>query len=68
MFREKIKRFHFVGIGGIGMSGIAQVLLEMGYEVSGSDIRENKNTELLRKKAPEYLSGTGLRMLTVWMW
>ncbi|RME10848.1 MAG: UDP-N-acetylmuramate--L-alanine ligase, partial [Aquificota bacterium] len=47
MFREKVKSFHFVGIGGIGMSGIAQILLELGYEVSGSDIRENKNTELL---------------------
>ncbi|MFZ8786837.1 Mur ligase domain-containing protein, partial [Thermocrinis sp.] len=39
MFREKIKNFHFVGIGGIGMSGIAQVLLQMGYRVSGSDLR-----------------------------
>ncbi|MCS7285233.1 MAG: Mur ligase domain-containing protein, partial [Hydrogenobacter thermophilus] len=57
MFREKIKRFHFVGIGGIGMSGIAQVLLEMGYEVSGSDIRENKNTELLRKKGARVFIG-----------
>ncbi|GAB6065892.1 UDP-N-acetylmuramate--L-alanine ligase [Aquifex pyrophilus] len=50
MLRERIRRFHFVGIGGIGMSGIAQILLEMGYEVSGSDIRENRNTKLLREK------------------
>ncbi len=57
MFREKIKRFHFVGIGGIGMSGIAQVLLEMGYEVSGSDMRESKNTELLRKKGARVFIG-----------
>ncbi|MEK6224473.1 MAG: Mur ligase domain-containing protein, partial [Thermodesulfobacteriales bacterium] len=34
----KIKRIHFVGIGGIGMSGIAEVLLNIGYEISGSDI------------------------------
>ncbi|WP_448587709.1 UDP-N-acetylmuramate--L-alanine ligase [Thermocrinis sp.] len=47
MFREKIKHFHFVGIGGIGMSGIAQVLLQMGYRVSGSDLKENKNTKML---------------------
>ncbi|MCX8076505.1 MAG: UDP-N-acetylmuramate--L-alanine ligase [Aquificaceae bacterium] len=50
MFREKVKSFHFVGIGGIGMSGIAQILLELGYKVSGSDIRENKNTHLLQKR------------------
>lgn len=50
MLRERIKRFHFVGIGGIGMSGIAQILLEMGYSVSGSDLKENKNTKLLRDK------------------
>ena len=35
--REHLKRIHFVGIGGIGMSGIAEVLLELGFEVSGSD-------------------------------
>ncbi len=50
MLRERVKHFHFVGIGGIGMSGIAQILLEMNYRVSGSDVRESKNTELLRKK------------------
>ncbi len=50
MFREKIKRFHFVGIGGIGMSGIAQILIEMGYEVSGSDVKENRNVKALREK------------------
>ena len=57
MFRERIKKFHFVGIGGIGMSGIAQILLEMGYEVSGSDIRENKNIELLRRKGAKVFIG-----------
>lgn len=39
---------HFVGIGGIGMSGIAEVLLNLGYEVQGSDIRENPNVKRLR--------------------
>ncbi len=57
MLREKIKHFHFVGIGGIGMSGIAQILLEMNYRVSGSDIRENKNTKLLRSKGAEIFIG-----------
>ena len=57
MFRERVRSFHFVGIGGIGMSGIAQILLDMGYEVSGSDIKENKNIELLRKKGAKVFIG-----------
>lgn len=40
---------HFVGIGGIGMSGIAEVMKELGYEVQGSDIAENYNVARLRK-------------------
>ncbi len=57
MLRERIRRFHFVGIGGIGMSGIAQILLEMGYEVSGSDLKESKNTEILKKKGARIFIG-----------
>src|SRR5207245_1817411 len=38
---------HFVGIGGIGMSGIAEVLLNLGYKVSGSDVRSTAITEHL---------------------
>jgi len=40
---------HFIGIGGIGMSGIAEVMLNLGYTVQGSDARENANVERLRK-------------------
>lgn len=40
---------HFVGIGGIGMSGIAEVMINLGYEVQGSDIRENPNVARLRE-------------------
>ncbi len=40
---------HFVGIGGIGMSGIAEVMHNLGYQVQGSDIAENANVERLRK-------------------
>ena len=40
---------HFVGIGGIGMSGIAEVMLNLGYSVQGSDIRSNSNVERLKK-------------------
>jgi len=43
----KIQRIHFVGIGGIGMSGIAEVLLTLGYKVSGSDLRESSITQRL---------------------
>ena len=43
----KIEKIHFVGIGGIGMSGIAEVLLNLGYKVSGSDLRESETTERL---------------------
>jgi len=57
MLRERIRKFHFIGIGGIGMSGIAQILLEMGYQVSGSDIAENKNTKLLRQKGAKIYIG-----------
>ena len=35
------RRLHFVGIGGIGMSGIAEILLNLGYTVTGSDLRES---------------------------
>ena len=43
----KVQRIHFVGIGGIGMSGIAEVLLTLGYKVSGSDLRESQVTQRL---------------------
>jgi len=43
----KIQRIHFVGIGGIGMSGIAEVLLNLGYKVSGSDLKESEITRRL---------------------
>jgi UDP-N-acetylmuramate--alanine ligase len=48
MFRGKIQRIHFVGIGGSGMSGIAEVLLTMGYTVTGSDMRDSATIERLR--------------------
>jgi UDP-N-acetylmuramate--alanine ligase len=41
-------RVHIVGIGGIGMSGIAEVMHVMGYEVQGSDLCDNANTQRLR--------------------
>jgi len=43
----KIQRIHFVGIGGIGMSGIAEVLLNLGYKISGSDLKSSAVTQRL---------------------
>jgi UDP-N-acetylmuramate--alanine ligase len=48
MFRH-VKNVHFIGIGGIGMSGIAEVLCNLGFTVSGSDLKRSKNTERLEK-------------------
>jgi UDP-N-acetylmuramate--alanine ligase len=45
---ERYRIIHFVGIGGIGMSGIAEVLHNLGYEVTGSDLRESETTRKLR--------------------
>ena len=44
-----IGTIHFIGIGGIGMSGIAEILFSLGYQVQGSDITENNNVKRLRK-------------------
>jgi UDP-N-acetylmuramate--alanine ligase len=61
----KIQRIHFVGIGGIGMSGIAEVLLNLGYKVSGSDAKLSPVTERLQSLGaivfeghrPQYIAG-----------
>jgi UDP-N-acetylmuramate--alanine ligase len=48
---------HFVGIGGIGMSGIAEVLLEFGYQVQGSDLKASRITDRLRDRGAEIFIG-----------
>ena len=45
---RKIKKIHFVGIGGIGMSGIAELLKNLNFSISGSDISENINVSRLK--------------------
>jgi UDP-N-acetylmuramate--alanine ligase len=47
--KHKVRHIHFVGIGGAGMSGIAEVLANLGYQVSGSDLAENTATKRLKK-------------------
>lgn len=51
------KKYHLIGIGGDGMSGLARVLLQLGAEVAGSDIRDDQNTELLRDAGAEVFVG-----------
>ena len=46
----KTELIHFVGIGGIGMSGLALIMNELGFKIQGSDISDNKNIERLKKK------------------
>ncbi|HXF66879.1 MAG TPA: UDP-N-acetylmuramate--L-alanine ligase [Burkholderiales bacterium] len=63
--KHKVKHVHFVGIGGAGMSGIAEVLLNLGYTVSGSDLAESAATRRLarlgariaRHHSPEHIAG-----------
>ena len=56
----RMRRLHFVGIGGAGMNGIAQVMLNLGYQVSGSDIRQNAATvRLAEQGAAIHIGHTG---------
>tara|TARA_B110000971_G_scaffold192107_1_gene204172 strand:+ start:480 stop:770 length:291 start_codon:yes stop_codon:yes gene_type:complete len=48
---------HFIGIGGIGMSGLAQVMKTMGFNVQGSDLNVNKNTDNCKKLGIKILKG-----------
>ncbi len=57
MFRGKYLRIHFIGIGGIGMSGIAELLLNLGYQVSGSDQKESTVIQRLRALGGQILLG-----------
>lgn len=58
--KHKVKHIHFVGIGGSGMSGIAEVLLTLGYQVSGSDIADNAITQRMKQLgATVYLGHDG---------
>jgi UDP-N-acetylmuramate--alanine ligase len=54
---SRLRRVHFVGIGGIGMSGIAEVLLTQGFVVSGSDVKESAVTRRLRDRGARIVIG-----------
>ena len=55
--KQKIKHLHFIGIGGSGMSGIAEVLLNLGYQVSGSDLSENAPAKRLKNLGAKVVIG-----------
>src|SRR5689334_10492033 len=57
VMKHKVKRVHFVGIGGAGMSGIAEVLLNLGYQVSGSDLSDNAATKRLKALGAKVFTG-----------
>ncbi len=54
---RRIRQIHFVGIGGSGMCGIAEVLLNQGYQISGSDLNESANTERLQQLGASVMLG-----------
>ena len=57
MIQKVIKRIHFVGIGGIGMSGIAEIMLNQGFEISGSDLSTSEITDSLKAKGVTIYEG-----------
>ena len=54
---KKVKKIHFVGIGGAGMIGIARVLLKKGYKISGSDVVDSNDLKKLRKEGAKVFIG-----------
>ena len=53
----KTETIHFIGIGGIGMSGLAIIMNGLGFKVQGSDVSINKNIESLKKKKIKTVKG-----------
>ena len=60
---DGVKKAHFIGIGGIGMSGIARLMLGLGYRVSGSDARESEITRALAREGAAITIGHSPRAL-----
>ena len=54
---EEIRNVHFIGIGGIGMSGIARLMLAAGFKVSGSDLNDSEITRGLKAEGAEIFAG-----------
>ncbi len=54
---HRVKDVHFVGIGGVGMSGIAEILLSLGFRVSGSDLQDSETTRRLQSQGARIFAG-----------
>ena len=65
MILGKIKKVHFIGIGGIGMSGISELLLNLGFKVSGSDTKMTSITSQLSGKGAKIYKGHEKKMLWI---
>src|SRR4051812_38361509 len=61
LMRSFVRRIHFVGIGGVGMSGIAEVLNNLGYKVSGSDAKSTETTRRLQAAGVRVFEGHAAR-------
>jgi UDP-N-acetylmuramate--alanine ligase len=57
MIQQNYKAFHFIGCGGAGMVGLALIMHEKGFKVTGSDLKESANTELLKEKGIAVFTG-----------
>ena len=67
--KHKVKHIHFVGIGGSGMSGIAEVLLNLGYQISGSDLGGKRHDPAPEETGRQGFQGPCRRTLAdVQMW
>ena len=64
---KDLKSFHFIGIGGAGMSALAKILLESGLKVSGSDLIESKTVEDLKKLGAKIFIGHDEKILSARM-
>lgn len=53
---KKVKRIHFIGIGGAGMCPLAEILIQLGYNVSGSDNNDTETFDELKKRGQKYTS------------
>ena len=60
-------KIHFIGISGIGMSGIAELMLDKGYSIQGSDISVNDNTKRLKTKGIKFFLGHNKKKLKMHM-
>ncbi len=53
----EIKRIHFIGVGGAGMNGLAEIFINLGYKVSGSDMKQSENTDRIKSLGGKILIG-----------